>query len=224
MPDVVSILVTKRPHYIPRAIEQIRRQSVPSTLVVVLSNEARGYSFDPRIKPEHTVESKGNVGDARAAGLRFVKSKYPESLLAWFDDDDTYFPRYLETHLEHYEPGKISSGGPHYVKFPTAIFFVPRAPYVQGATMFGATSLFDVPSSVETGEERDMVKGATKRVSLPMIVDRCGDSHTWKQNNVLYYVLCGPGHYATEQDARSMTVSSDPLELGEAMVKYPHAF
>lgn len=75
-------------------------------MIVVENGAARGSSLQQALDADVVLWSNDSAPAARNAGLRWVKQHSP-GLVSFFDDDDLYFPKHLETLL------KVHDAAPH---------------------------------------------------------------------------------------------------------------
>lgn len=108
----------KRPKFLRSALDSVVAQTYKNFECIVVNDyppmknevdEIVGSYNDPRLKVVHH-EKNMNIGQARNTGIAHSQG----SILAFLDDDDTWFPQYLEKNVEmhekHPEAGIVYAG------------------------------------------------------------------------------------------------------------------
>jgi hypothetical protein len=219
------VVPTRRPENKDNVIANHARQSVKSRLLVVENGAAVG-SYKRGDDADVVLQSMRCVGDARAVALAWIKGVAPDTFIVWMDDDDYYYPDYIETHIKAYD-GLPQAAQGHLMGAEGELFWMRRTHGIMGATLFGRASDFTEPDRVNVGEEDSMVKKGLKKVDLPMVINRRRHDHTWNCSNALYWKLAGGGVPVSKQQAEEIMCEQPvtaPLSLREAVVQYKHVF
>ena len=110
------IIPTHRPNMIAECVAAIRAQTAQTRVIVVENGAAIGACERLGIAADVVLTSREQAPAARNIGLRFVQGTIGGGLVSFFDDDDIYFPRHLETLLDDWTGSGVVGRSAHYLK------------------------------------------------------------------------------------------------------------
>ncbi|MTI48989.1 MAG: glycosyltransferase family 2 protein [Firmicutes bacterium] len=212
--DVSVITCTNKPHTLDSIINNFNRQSYEKKeLIIVLnSNKLNLYSWRQNVQQYNNVniyqlDEKVTLGEC----LNFAINKSKYGIIAKFDDDDYYGPRYLSQAIYFLKNtiadvvGKSTS----YVYFSRSKTLAIRnsgrenryVPRVEGPTLVMKRKIFDKVrfSEKNLGEDVQFCKDCCKNKIRIYSTDKSNfvyirngnySKHTWGINDNYYLKLC----------------------------------
>ncbi|HTQ02950.1 MAG TPA: glycosyltransferase family A protein [Polyangiaceae bacterium] len=203
MTEIAVVAAVSRPERVGAVLQSFERQTHSDrVLVLVLNAAARDLPVTERDDVVAVRTEGGSPARARNAGLALVRAL--ASLVAFWDDDDTYLPGYLSETVE-----TLIAGGPRrvvgkhvrYVRFDDGLYcFHAEQDSWLGGTLGGWTETIpEFPD--QHGEDRawffECERLGFERVTLSplhFIYDRRSGSHVWRASRVVTLAAFGPAH------------------------------
>ena len=221
-PEVWYVVPTCRSENIEKIFANVESQSVKGHLLIVENGEAIGTCERTGRLPTICLQSEPNVGSARSAALRYIRSVDPEAFIVWMDDDDTYHHSYTRRVLEHNSRESITMAGGHYANLDGHYFWCSGNVRLE-ATMSGPQRLFREADGMSTGEGRKMAQNPSK-TPLPVCINRSSSGHTWTNSPLKYLTLCQPFKYLGTgvPELSNCDPEGEYLLAHEFVVQFPH--
>ncbi len=204
-PAVSIIVCTMRKDSLKNVFENFERQLYKNKeMVIVLNNNDISISTW-----EKKAKSYGNVsvyqideGITLGSSLNFGVSKAKYDIIAKFDDDDYYGPKYLSDSLKALKHADIIGKAASFVYFKKDKILAIRSPlnennyvkHMDGPTLiinkhvFDKVIFADIPKGVDTQFSKDCISNgfkiySTNRFHHVYIRSESSQNHTWKISN-----------------------------------------
>lgn len=208
-PAISVIVCTMRENSLDNVFENYNRQIHKNKeMIIILNNNNINKSiWDEQVKSYKNI-SVFQLDENVTLGscLNFGVSKARANIIAKFDDDDYYGPKYLSNSIEALKYADIIGKASSFVYFKKSKILAIRSPknenkyvkHMDGPTLiikkhvFNSVKFADIPRGVDTRFSKDCVeKGfkiySTNRFHHVYIRSEFPDSHTWKisENDLL---------------------------------------
>ena len=218
--DVWYVVPTCRPENVENIFANFECQSIKGSLLIVENGDAVGACEKAGLIPNVLLQSEPNVGSARSAALRYLRSVAPDAYIVWMDDDDTYHRTYATKAIEHNDGKSVTMASGHFINMEGHYFWGSTNVRLEG-TMSGPQSVFREADGVPVGEGEKMAS-EVRRTDLPVCVNRTAGTHTWTNVHEKYLTFCQPFIYLGQQvpNIGQLNPTGQPLLKYEFMLKY----
>lgn len=204
------VIPSKRPHLLHRAGRMLEQQTTEGMLIPISGDG-----------PPGVLRNKG-VKVAKQLGLKLV---------AFWDDDDFYGPRYLEEQLAAWQPGRVVGKTFGFVAFNGGVVYFPLPKscptwtLLIGGSIFGAVDEMPEFTDMQVAEDGKFSADCRKKglqtyltSGRNFVYSRLGDKredHTYKASDALVWLNAGGLGVPTELTPEQAMAADVPS--GEAM-------
>jgi len=194
-----------RPRDIPNVLANFAAQTVRDRALVIVENGDAVGAWAGAAR--EILHSDASPGAARNKALQWVRDREPDAIIAFWDADDYYGPRYLAEQCAGFCEGDvIGKSTNNFVRLSDGLHLFQGkrnqiVDQIGGATIVVcASDAVDFDETMRCGEDRvwcDAMRAAGKRIYATshrnFAYDRSRPGHSWGHGELLVRSVMGPG-------------------------------